>query len=328
VATKSVVMRGLAILIGSTLAMLAQGKDLVLAEVHPQGHVIVQSEELLGTRLAELSKNDVRLQLKPNGELCDETHCWDKIKAGSLDMARVNLATLAKDLPAVKLLSLPYLFRSREHMWHVLAGDFGKRIEAEADKNGAVVLTYYDSGERSFYTTKGPIRSVADFNGLRIRIQDSPVYRELIQQLGGTPVVVPYDKVADAFKSGQIDAAENNTTSYVSSGHYKFAKYYSLDAHSSVPEVLLVSKKAWLSLTPAEQKALREAAAESSVYMKKQWAESEAQSLAKAKKEGAVITEKSSIAMVGIEGFAVKLYSKFITDSNDLNTVVNILRTK
>lgn len=327
-ASTSAVLQGLAALFIMSATSFSQAKDLVLAEVHPQGHVIVQSEELLGTRLADLTRNSVHLQLKTNGELCDETHCWDKVKSGALDMARVNLATLARDLPAVKLLSLPYLFRSREHMWHVLAGDFGKRIEAEADHNGVVVLTYYDSGERSFYTTKGPIRSLQDFSGLRVRIQDSPVYRELIQQLGGTPVVVPYDKVADAFKSGQIDAAENNTTSYVSSGHYKFAKYYSLDGHSSVPEVLLVSKKAWNSLSPAEQKSLRDAAAESSTFMKKQWAESETLSLAKARKEGAVITEKSQISMAGIEGFAVKLYSKFITDSNDLNTVVNILRTK
>lgn len=321
-------LQGLALMAGCLGASVTQARDLVAAEVHPPGHIMVQSEERLGARLAELSKGELQLQLKHSGQLCNEAQCWDKVKAGSLDIARINLAGLAKDLPAVKLLSLPYLFRSREHMWRVLGGEFGKRLEAEAEKNGAVVLTYYDSGTRSFYTTKKPIHSVADFAGLRVRVQDSPVYKDLITQLGATPVVLPYDKVVDAFRSGEIDAAENNTPSYVTSGHYKVAKYYSLDEHSSVPEVLLISKKTWATLNPAQQQALREASAESSSYMKKLWAESEVQSLAKAKKEGSVVIEKSQISMSGIEGFAVKLYSKYITDSNDLETVLAILRTK
>lgn len=310
------------------MAPFAHARDLVLADVHPPGHLMIQVEERMASRLTESSKGKLQIQLKHSGQMGGEGEAWDKVKAGSLDMARVNLAQLAKDMPSVKLLSLPYLFRSREHMWRVLDGDFGKRIKHEAEQNGAVVLTYYDSGTRSFYTNKRAIRSLADFKGMRVRVQDSPVYKDLITQLGGTPVVLPYDKVADAFQKGEIDAAENNTPSYVSSGHYKFAKYYSLDEHSSVPEVLVVSKKAWASLSTDEQKELQSAAADSTDFMRKLWADSEVQSLAKAKKEGAVITEKNQIAMAGIEAYAVKLYSKYITDNADLETVLAILRTK
>lgn len=322
------VFQVLTVFAGCILATFAQAKELVLAEVQPPGHVLVQAEEMMAGRLAELTKNELQLQIKSSGQLGNETQVWEKMKAGTIDIARLNLGSIAKDLPAAKLLSLPYLFRSREHMWHVLAGDFGARISTEALGQGAVVLTYYDSGTRSFYSSKRPIRSVADFAGMRIRIQDSPVYKELIESLGATPVILPYDKVLDAFKSGEIDAAENNTPSYVTTGHYKVAKYYSLDEHSSVPEALFISKKAWASLTPAQQQALQTSAQESSEFMKKLWADSETQSLAKAKKEGVVVTEKSQIAMTGIEGFAVKLYSKFIKDNKDLDTVLAILRTK
>lgn len=318
---------GLAIL-ACMITSLGYAKDLILAENQPPEHILVQSEQMMSGRLADLSKGALKLDIRVNGQLGDESKAWASIKAGTLDMARVNLATLSKDLPSVKLLSLPYLFRSRDHMWNVLDGDFGQRIISEAEKNGAIVLTYYDSGTRSFYSNKRAIRSVADFKGLRIRVQDSPVNKELISSLGATPVVLPYDKVADAFRDGTIDAAENNTPSYVSTGHYKLAKYYSLDEHSSVPEVLVISRSAWGKLSPAEQTALRAAAKESATYMRKLWAESETQSLAKAKKEGVVVTEKSQIAMEGIESYAVKLYSKFITDSKDLETIVNILRQK
>ena len=303
-------------------------RTLIAAEIHPPGHVIVKSEELMASRLAELTKGELDMQLKHSAQLGNEDKSWKSVREGSLDIARVNLAALVNEVPAAKLLSLPYLFRSRDHMWRVLSGDFGKRLNAEAEKNGAVVLTYYDSGTRSFYTTKKPIRTRSDFSGLRIRVQNSPVYKDLITLLGGTPVVIGYDKVIEAFKNGEIDGAENNTTSYVSSDHYKYARYYSLDEHSSVPEVLLMAKKTWDSLSSEHKKAVMTAAAESSESMKKLWAESEAQALAKAKKEGVVILEKSQISMGGIESFAVKLYTKYVSDAKDLETVLKILSSE
>lgn len=305
----------------------AAAKDLMLADVHPPGHPLIQAEERLAAKLAA-GRDGLVVQVRHSAQMGGETESWEKVKAGTLDLARVNLAQLAADLPAVKLVSLPYLFRSRDHMWRVLGGPFGERLKREADQKGVIVLTYYDSGTRSFYTTRQPIRNVADFKGLRIRVQDSPVYKDLVQQLGATPVVLPYDKVAEALQKGEIDAAENNTPSYVSSGHHRYARYYSLDEHSSVPEVLVVSKKTWSQLSAAQQKALQEAAEDSSDYMRRLWGEAETQALAKARKEGVVVTEKAQIAMTGIEGYAVKLYSKYITDPVELDTVLAILRTK
>lgn len=306
----------------------ANARDLVLAEAHPPTHPIVKSEELLVRRVAELTNGEINIQLKHSGQLGNEDAAWKNVRAASLDMTRINFATLVKEVPAAKLLGLPYLFRSRDHMWHVLSGDFGKRLENEIAKTGAVLLTYYDSGTRSFYTTKKPIRVRSDFDGQKIRVQGSPVNEDMIRLLGGTPVVLPYDKVLDALRTGEIDGAENNIPSYVSADHYKYARYYSFDEHSSVPEVLLVSKKTWDSLNPEQQKAMMTAAAESNALMKKLWAEAEARDLAKARKEGAVIIEKSDLGMSGIEAYALKLYSKYVTDPADLKTVLTILQSK
>lgn len=168
---------GLSLLVVANLgASSAQARTLVAAEIHPPGHVIVKSEELLASRLSELTKGELTVDLKHSAQLGNEDKSWQGVREGALDIARVNLAALVNDVPAAKLLSLPYLFRSREHMWRVLGGDFGKRLNAEAEKNGAVVLTYYDSGTRSFYTTKKPICARSDFAGLRIRVQNSPVW--------------------------------------------------------------------------------------------------------------------------------------------------------
>jgi tripartite ATP-independent transporter DctP family solute receptor len=318
----------LAFAAGWVAAVPAAARDLVAAEIHPPGHVIVRSEELMASRLSDLTRGELRIQLKHSAQLGNEDESWKNVRSGSLDIGRINFTTLVNEVPSAKLLSLPYLFRSRDHMWRVLGGDFGKRINSEVEKTGAVVLAYYDSGTRSFYTSRKQIRFRSDFQGQRIRVQNSPVYKDLITLLGGTPVVVPYDKVIDAFRNGEIDGAENNTMSYVSSEHYKYARYYSLDEHSSVPEVLLMAKKTWDSLTAEQQKAVMTAAAESSEHLKKLWAEAEAQALAKARKEGVVILEKHQLGMGGIESRAVKLYSKYVSTPQDMEAVLNILRSE
>lgn len=317
------------LMLAATLATSsASARELVAAEVFAPGHVIVKAEELMASRLAELTRGELKMQLKHSAQLGNENQYWDNVRNGSLDITRINFGVLVNDVPAAKLLSLPYLFRSREHMWHVLGGDLGKRIDAEVEKAGAVVLAYYDSGSRSFYTTKKPIRFRSDFEGQRIRVQNSPVYKDLITQLGGTPVFVAYDKVVEAFKNGEIDGAENNLPSYIAAEHYKYARYYSLDEHSSVPEVLLMAKKTWDSLSGEQQKAVKSAAAESSELMKKLWAEVESQSLAKARKEGVVVIEKHQMGIGGIETYAVKLYAKYVTNPQDLATVLSILRAE
>lgn len=303
-------------------------RDLIMAEVHPPGHLIVKSEELMAGRLAELTRGDLKILLKYSAQLGNEDLSWKNVRNGSLDIARVNFAVLVNDVPAAKLLSLPYLFRSRDHMWRVLGGSFGKRINAEVEKSGAVVIAYYESGTRSFYTTKKQIRFRSDFEGQRIRVQNSPVYKDLITLLGAVPVVVPYDKIGEAFRNGEIDGAENNLPSYVTSEHYKYARYYSLDEHSSVPEVLLMAKKTLDSLTAEQQKAVTTAAVESSEHMKKLWAEAEAQALAKARKEGVVILERHQMGISGIESHAVKLYSKYVSTPGDMEAVLDILRSE
>lgn len=320
--------RILACLVLPFVSMFASGQEMLLAEAHPPGHPIVQIEESFKTQLAERTKGAIRIQVKHSGELGNESKAWEKVRSGDIALARINLATVINEVPAVKLLSLPFLFRSREHMWSVLAGSFGKRVASELDKSGAVILAYYDSGSRSFYTSKKPIRSRSDFMGMRIRIQPSPVYKDLISALGAMPVILPYDKVLEAFQNGEIDGAENNSTSYYSAGHYKYAKYYCMDEHSSVPEVLLMSKKAWNSLKEDQKEIVKSIATESSAQMKKLWAESELQSLEKAKKEGAIVVEKSHIAMAGITSFATRLYSKYVTDLDDLELVLAIQNTK
>jgi TRAP-type C4-dicarboxylate transport system substrate-binding protein len=155
------------------------------------------------------------------------------------------------------------------------------------EAQGMVGLAFYDSGSRSFYTTKKPIKTLADMKGLKIRVQPSDLFVAMVEALGANPTPMPYGEVYTGLKTGIVDGAENNWPSYESSRHFEAAKYYDQTEHSMVPEVLVFSKKIWDGLSKEDQAMLRKAAKESVPYMRKLWDEREIKSQKVAEAGGA-----------------------------------------
>jgi len=320
---------GIAALSMLCLAGTAYARELKLSEIQKGDHFLVQSEQILAEQTAQLSNNQLHIQVHSSGELGDEQQGWKAVQAGKLDIARVGMSSVTDDIPIARLLSLPYLFQSETHMWNVVtSAKFGQQIEAQMRARGVLPLAYYSEGPRSFYTSKHPLRNSSDFKGLRLRSLDNPIYRDLISQLGATPVIIPFEKTAQALQDGKIDGAENSLDSYLSTGHSKYAKYYCMDEHFIVPDVLVISLKTWNSLTPGQQNNLREAAKKSMNYARKREAEIEAQLIDKARKEGVTILTHDQINTTSIEGNILKLYTKYVTRDQDLQTVMDILQTK
>lgn len=320
-----VAMAAVAIL---SLAGNAQARDLKLAEIQKGDHFLVQSEQTLANKAEQLTNGQLKIAVRSGGELGNELDSWKKVQAGTIDIARVGLSSISADVPTAHLLSLPYIFHSQAHMWKVLDGEVGKRLATELQQKGVVLLAYYSEGARSFYTNKRPLRNSSDFKGLRIRSLDNPIYRDLMTELGATPVVIPFEKTAEALQNGQIDAAENSLDSYISSGHSKYAKYFCMDEHFIVPDVLVMSLKTWNTLSPAEQSALRTAAKESMDFARTRQHEVETQLITKARKDGITIVEHEQINVTSIEGYILKLYTKYVTNDRDLQTVMDIIQTK
>ena len=138
-------------------------------------------------------------------------------------------------------------------------------------QHGVVVLAYYDGGARSFYNKIKPINSLADLAGLKFRVIQSDVFVDMVAALGASATPMPYGEVYSAIETGVIDGAENNFPSYESAKHFEVAKNYSLDEHTIVPEVFVMSKVAWDKLTPEDQAIFRAAAEESMTKQYELW---------------------------------------------------------
>ncbi len=268
-----------ALTFGATVALTApqtaQARDFRSADVHPADYPTVEAVKQMGRTLAEKTSGKLNIRVFPSGALGTEKDTIEQLKLGGLDMMRINAGALNSIVPETLVTVLPFIFRDTAHMRSVLDGPIGDDILKAMEAQGLIGLAFYDSGSRSFYTAKKPIKSLEDFKGLKIRVQPSDLFVGMINALGANPTPMPYGEVFTALKTGIVDGAENNWPSYESSRHFEAARYYSLTEHSLAPEVLVFSKVIWDRLSKDDQALIRQAAKDSVPFMRKLWDERE-----------------------------------------------------
>ena len=312
-------------LAASTLALAAHATEFRSADIHPDDYPTVTAVKFMGERLKQLSGGKHSIKVFNNSALGNEKDTIEQTKIGALQMVRVNIAPMNNICPETQVPTMPFLFRSVEHMHKVLDGPVGEDILRSCEKQGFIGLAFYDSGARSMFTAKKPVRSFADMKGLKVRVQQSDLWVSMIEAMGANATPMPMGEVYTGLKTGLIDAAENNYPTYESARAFEVAKYYSKTEHSMAPEMLMFSKRAWDKLSSEEQGWIRQAARESVPYMRKQWAEREVKSLAIVKAGGAEIIE---IDKKPFEAAMKPVYDKFITDARLKDLVKKVQDTQ
>ena len=322
--TRAVHAIGVVALLASGLTMVgaAHARDFRVADTQAEDYPTVQALYYMDKIVTEKTQGRHRIRVFHSRQLGEEKETIEQTRVGAIDMNRTNVAPLGSFIPEANVLALPFLFRSIDHLNKVLASPIGEDLLASFAPYGFVGLAYYDSGARSIYNNKRPVRTIADMNGLRIRVQQSDLMLDMIKALGGEPVALPYGQVLTGLTTGLIDGAENNWPSYVTTNHYTAAKYYTLTEHTMSPEALIMSRKAWDSLTPEDQKIFRDAARESSRFMRDQWMAWEERSRQEAKKAGNVII--SDFDKKPFEDAMKPIYEHTLTDPKLLDLVERI----
>ena len=271
------------------LIRAADAREFRAADIQASDYPTVRAIEFMGKRLAERTGGRHTIRLFHSGALGQEIDTIEQTRVGAIDINRINVALLASAIPELNALGMPFLFRSEDHLHKALDGTIGADILAGFAAYGFIGLAFYDSGARSIYNSARPVRSVADMRGLSIRVQQSELAEGMINAMGARATTMAYGQVATALATKLVDGAENNWPSYVSTGHYKSARYYTLTEHSMAPEVLVMSKRAWDGLDEADRRAFVEAAAESTRFMRSQWRAMEEESRRAAIAEGNTI---------------------------------------
>jgi len=304
---------------------VAMATEFRSSDIHPEDYPTVLAVRHMGELVAKRTNGRHSIKVYAKSALGIEKDTIEQTKLGALAMTRVNSSAMNNVCQETTVVTMPFLFNSKEHMRHVLDGAVGDEILKACASQGFIGLAWYDSGARSIYTVKKPIKTLADAKGLKVRVQQSDLWVSLLEAMGANATPMPFGEVYTALKTGLIDAAENNYPSYESSRHFEVAKYFSKTEHSMAPEILLFSKKTWDTLTPEDQKIFREAAKESVVYMRKLWDEREEKSLATVKAAGAQIVE---VDKASFQAAMKPVYDKYLQDPKLKALVARVQATK
>jgi tripartite ATP-independent transporter DctP family solute receptor len=273
----------------TAVAPRAWAREFRAADTQSENYPTVEALRYMGRLIAERSDGRHQIRVFHSRQLGEEKETIEQTRVGAIDLNRTNVALIGAFVPAMNVLAMPFLFRSIEHMQKVLDGPIGTAILDSFEPFGFAGLTFYDSGARSIYNSVRPVRSVADMKGLRLRVQQSQLMSDMIEALGADPIELPYGQVRTGLATKLIDGAENNWPSFVTTDHYKYAGYYTLTEHTMSPEVLVMSQKAWESLSAEDRKIFREAAIQSSHFMREKWEDLEERSRRQAKSAGVTV---------------------------------------
>ena len=293
------------------------------AENHPKDYPTTLGAFEFARLVKEKSKGRIIINVVYDGKLGDELSVIKQIKFGGIDFARASISPLSNEIPILNVLQMPYLYRDDEHMWNVLSGDVGKEIFEDFEGSGIEPLSFYTAGARNFYNNVRPIEDISDLSGLKIRVQQSDLMKDMIRALGAEPVAQEYSLVYGSLERGVIDGAENNIPSYISAMHYQYAKYYTKDEHTRVPEMQLCSDVTWSKLSEKDRAIIKEAAIESSIYEREVWAKQEKIYEKELVDKGIEINTLSGEERANFKKILEPLYEKYCKDYMDLINIIN-----
>lgn len=282
------------------------------SDTHSDGYPTVAAVNHMGDLVKERSGGRICIEVFHSAQLGEEKDTIEQTQFGVIDLNRVSMGPFNNIIPETQVPSLPYIFRSTDHMHKVLDGDAGADILAAFGNHDLVGLTYYDAGSRSFYNSQKPIKSMDDLAGMKFRVMQSDLFVDMVAALGANATPMPYGEVYSSIQTGVIDGAENNWPSYESSGHFEVAGYYTLDQHLMVPEVLVMSKMSFDKLSAEDQAIILQAAKDSTPVNRELWAAREAASEEKVRAAGnEIITDIDKAPFVAA---MQPVYHKYVTD--------------
>ncbi len=272
-----------------TGALAQQKMALKASDVHPAGYPTVVAVEHFGDKLAKATNGRLTVQMYAAMQLGGEKEAIEQAQIGAIQLARVSVGALGPVIADLNVLNLPFLFRNTAHMQKVIDGPIGQELLDKVTGNpnaGLVGLCWMDAGARSLYDTKKPIRSIADLKGMKFRVIGNPMFVDMMNALGGNGVAMGYDQVFSALQTGVVDGAENNPPSFVFDNHYQVAKYYTLTEHLIVPEILVLSRKAWDAMSKEDRELTVKLAREAQLEERTLWQAYENAAMDKAKAAG------------------------------------------
>lgn len=246
------------------------------ATSHPSS---VAVDKIFKAEVAKLTNNKLQVDVFPAMQLGGAKENVDGVRAGTLGMTWVGAAFMSRIAPEIEAVSLPFVFSNREAAYRVIDGPVGKAIDKKLLEKGFVVLGWMELGMRNITNSKGPIKTVDDLKGMKIRMQPNETHLASFRALGANPVAMDVKELYSALEQKVVDGQENPYTVIDANRFAEVQKYLSNSSHFFDFIVVVASKRVFDKMSPEYQAAIREAMAKTVAYQRKLAAEEEQKSL-------------------------------------------------
>lgn len=281
----------LSLLLGLTGCGNNNTTTLIMADCQEDGHPTAKASDRFAELVNKRTNGRIKIEVYHGTTLGSEAEQCAQVSVGGIDFVRASTSVISNYDDNLKAFQALYLYPNDEAMWKVLDGKIGDEFlhTTNLAANGIQGLCWFSGGSRNFYNNQREVKSPEDLKGLKIRVNTDSMFA-FLSKCGAKGENVAYGDIHDSIVAGIIDGAENNWPSYISTEHYKVAKYITIDEHTRVPEMIIASIDTMNTLSPEDQQIIRECALEASQLQRKWLSEYDAEAIETAEKEGCTIT--------------------------------------
>ncbi len=269
----------------------AQERTLKMGLNGPEGHPAVAGMKKFAEIVAAKSGGKIKVNLFLNGSLGSDQAVVSALKGGTIELAVMNSGILASEAKELAIFDFPFLFANEKESDAIVDGPVGKKMHALLEAKGLIGLSYWELGYRQITNSKRAINKVEDLEGLKLRVIPNPINIDWVKALNANPTPMPFPEVYGGMEQKAIDGQENPISMIAANKFWEVQKHMVLSNHQYNPQSVIMSKKVWDSLSPADRKMIDDAADEAAKVQRAESRAAVAANLELLKKNGMTVTQ-------------------------------------
>ncbi|MBU3057483.1 TRAP transporter substrate-binding protein [Pseudomonas indica] len=253
-----------------------------------------RAAKLFAEEVAKASDGKLKVRTFGAASLGSDDQMQNALIGGAQEMMVGSTATLVGITKEMAVWDTPFLFSSEKQADAVLDGPVGRQIMDKLEEKGLVGLVYWENGFRNMTNNVRPIAKMEDFQGIKLRVMQNPVFLDTFNRMGANAVPLPFSELFTALETKAVDGQENPYNTILSSKFYEVQKYLTVTNHVYSPWIVTVSKRWWDGLSQTEKDILMEAAKKARDFERQDTREEAAKALAQLKEKGMQVNEISA----------------------------------
>jgi TRAP-type transport system periplasmic protein len=295
----------------ATLAQDIQERTIKFGHLNNADHPVSFGVKKFAELLLAKSGGKLKVQEFPASQLGNELQQQSALQGGVQEMSAPATTSLAGIVKEFGLVDFPFAVGNFAQADKLLDGPFGQALLAKLPEKGLVALGYWDLGFRNVTNSKRAITKPEDLDGLKIRVIPNPVFLETFKAFKANPVPMPFAELYGALEAKAVDGQENPYAVILSNKFFEVQKHLSATNHVYAANIVLVSKRFWDRLSPAEQKIMNDSANEARAYQRQVSRAAAQKSIAELQAKGMQFNEVSAAELARMQQIAKPVVDKF-----------------